>query len=64
MLVNLTEAEVEQLKAGKPLDLPELRFDWFKVYEPEPRKELTPDDIAQAKIELNCSDEELAGMEA
>lgn len=64
MLLYLTKTEVEQLKAGKSLDIPDIRFDWFKVYEPDPRKELTPDDIAQAKIELNCSDEELAGMEA
>lgn len=64
MLVYFTEEELEQLKAGKLLDPPSQPSNWFKVYEIEPRRELTPEDIAQAETELKCSDEELTGMEA
>ncbi len=65
MLIYLTEEEVRRLKSAKFLvERPNQLLDWFKIYEPEPLRELTPEEIAQAKTELNCSDEELAGMEA
>ena len=65
MLVYLTEEEVRRLKAAKFLvERPDHLLDWFKIYEPEPLRELAPQEIDQAKTELNCSDEELAGMEA
>ena len=63
-VVYLTKEEVAQLKAGKPLDIPDPRFNLLKVYEPEPIRELTEEEIAQANIELSARDEQLAGMEA
>ena len=64
MLINLSDEQLERLKVGKPIGLPNYLPNCVENCEAEPDEELTPDDIAQAKIELECSDTELKGMDA
>ena len=63
MVVYLTEEELKKLEAGESLSLPGQRLDWFEPIEASPAPPYSDAQVAQAKTELECSDDELAGME-